>query len=782
MKTYLLKPGVRQVIAKAGETDVAVAYSAAAWIEEHPAGIPQLMVTTPAGTRVPVTVTVTDGVITGQLPNDLLARPGVYSYVFAWTEAGTQLTGGRCEALVLGSDLARDLTHDARRTPDWAERIFLAAGLIEGAVDGVLEARNVAADAAADAEADAEAAQTAREAAEEAQESAEAAAETVEGIMTSMSQTVAAAQQAVDGIEEQKDTMIESIASVAGQGTDETLTQTGVAADAKKAGDAIRSLQGVAGQYARNAGVESADAIADATVKSPSAITAGGFTWTQNGDWHILNIQEGTQATGTSYGIVNWDVKPLLGKGYKMRVEIKSQVVPPAASNRWSILLYSQDALTWSNYIPPVGGNANTIRDRYMPTSMQNAAEGSFVVDFDTDLEGVDVSGYEHVYLLLSMSSGSSSTVRPANTLSVRAYLIPAESTVIATELKGFDQSDYYTKTEIDAKLPMDQTVVCWGDSLTQGSGGDQEKPVSSAGYTYPWQLKQLLGGANVINAGIGGETSWMIASRQGGMQIDVAPCTIPAGTEEIQVTLMGQERNIYDDGSGAVYRADAMPYNINCNSGNAQVNPCSIGGITGNMRHYVAHAGTPDPETGETVATDTYYYYFTRAEAGEEKVLSVPTPLITKAMREYRNAIAIIWIGQNDKIGSVNHPGAAKRARAMVDYMTTNRYIVMCSPSGTDATKTALTEEFILEFGSHFINIRDWLCHYGIGYANEVLGAGITPTDDDTAAIRQGQIPPCLRQNLPTGGKSGTHGNYWYYAGVAKAVYDRGVALGYWE
>lgn len=51
------------------------------------------------------------------------------------------------------------------------------------------------------------------------------------------------AQAAVDGIEAQKDTMIASIASVAGQGTDTTLTQSGVAADAKAAGDQISDLK-----------------------------------------------------------------------------------------------------------------------------------------------------------------------------------------------------------------------------------------------------------------------------------------------------------------------------------------------------------------------------------------------------------------------------------------------------------------------------------------------------------------------------------------------------------
>ena len=54
---------------------------------------------------------------------------------------------------------------------------------------------------------------------------------------------LANAQTAIDGIEAQKDNMIASIASVAGQGTDTTLTQSGVAADAKATGDQVRDLK-----------------------------------------------------------------------------------------------------------------------------------------------------------------------------------------------------------------------------------------------------------------------------------------------------------------------------------------------------------------------------------------------------------------------------------------------------------------------------------------------------------------------------------------------------------
>ena len=74
---------------------------------------------------------------------------------------------------------------------------------------------------------------------------AQAAAAQIQAEVTAAQAAVAAAQTAVDGIEAQKDTMIASIASVAGQGTDTTLTQSGVAADAKATGDEVSALKSV---------------------------------------------------------------------------------------------------------------------------------------------------------------------------------------------------------------------------------------------------------------------------------------------------------------------------------------------------------------------------------------------------------------------------------------------------------------------------------------------------------------------------------------------------------
>lgn len=81
---------------------------------------------------------------------------------------------------------------------------------------------------------------------------AQAAVTQINADVAAAQAAVAAAQTAVDGIEDQRQTMIASIASVAGQGTDTTLTQSGVAADAKAAGDQVSALKSAITEQTRN--------------------------------------------------------------------------------------------------------------------------------------------------------------------------------------------------------------------------------------------------------------------------------------------------------------------------------------------------------------------------------------------------------------------------------------------------------------------------------------------------------------------------------------------------
>lgn len=518
------------------------------------------------------------------------------------------------------------------------------------------------------------------------------------------------------------------------------------------------------------------------TGKNLDKLTTGSMSWTTNGRWHNLTIEEDTTCPAQYYGCLSINITSYLGAGYKMLIEITNENTSVSNSNTMSICYISRNQTSWSSFY--VDLTTSVIRDNNNNLHQQ----ASYLIDLDIELQGITIDS-ENVYFLLATSSGAN-TVRKANTCSVRCTLVKNYAESIATDLIGFNPNNYYTKNNINDnyynKITIDNMlanintspfskIVCWGDSLTSGTGGNDLKPNGATALTYPDILQSLIqDNVEVINGGVGGETSWMIAARQGGQTINIAPVTIPAAAEAVSVTLLGQERNIYYNNSAYEFNEGITNYAINCGSSHGLVNPCYIGDIEGTLSRALVTAGQPDPETGETALTDTYNYYFTRTTPGEAVTLVTPTPLVTYAYKNLRNAIPIIWIGQNDKTNNVGQLNAFERAREMVNILPHNKYIVLSRPSGNDATYTDLTEKFILEFGSHYINIREWLCKYGVAYANS-LGAELIISSEDQNLINAGTIPTCLRSN------NSVHGNYWYYQGVAKAIYDRGKALGYW-
>ena len=280
----------------------------------------------------------------------------------------------------------------------------------------------------------------------------------------------------------------------------------------------------------------------------------------------------------------------------------------------------------------------------------------------------------------------------------------------------------------------------------------------------------------SVVNGGVGGETSWMIASRQGGEAIYIEPTTIPATKTATRVYLHGQEQDFFMNNGSWSYLKDNLSYNIAV-SEKSMVNPCYIDRIKGTLTRTQISAGTPDPTTGETVQSATFAYYFTRDEVGEAHTFITPKQLITNAYKNYRDAVNVIWCGQNDAPVHdgqyITQGNADDRIGNMLSVLKHKNYIVMDLPSGNDSSSATRTQKFNNRFGSHYINIRKYICEYGVAYVNS-LGANITVSADDQAKINNGEIPSCLKHD-------GVHGNYWYYQIVAKAVYDKGKELGYW-
>lgn len=329
---------------------------------------------------------------------------------------------------------------------------------------------------------------------------------------------------------------------------------------------------------------------------------------------------------------------------------------------------------------------------------------------------------------------------------------------------------------------PNATTIFFPGDSLTSGTGATTGKPASDTNtdVSYPAVLGRKLGNQfNIVNGGVGGEPSWMIAARQGGMPVKVLPTTIPADTSQVRVYLKGQEQDYFYNNTTSQweYLKDNLSYNLGTEP-NGRISPCYINGIKGTLTRTLLSSGTADPTTGETVQTSTYAYYFTRETAGVANVFTSPVDLVTNASKIYRDAIQIIWAGQNDAPlhngQYITQIGVENRIRAMINHTTSKKYIVLSIPSGTDASTAKTVQVFNQNFGEHFIDIRKYLASYGVQIANE-LGANITVSSDDQTLINNGQVPQCLRMDA-------VHLNYWGYQVVARAVYEKGKDLGYWS
>lgn len=295
------------------------------------------------------------------------------------------------------------------------------------------------------------------------------------------------------------------------------------------------------------------------------------------------------------------------------------------------------------------------------------------------------------------------------------------------------------------SKINGKETVNCWGDSLTRGVGVG-----SSYSKAFPYVLYGLLDGREVINCGVGGENTINIASRQGGLPNIVKPFTIPANASKVEVKLT----NIYGGSTGILLQGgSALDPTTGQYVMTAQINPCSINGVEGTLTY----------ENGK--------YYFSRSENGESVIVSRPTPLITYAMKSMRDNINIIWIGTNG--GFTTSAELIECVEAMIDYMSpiNKKYIVIGIHhlvSTVAETFETIEKNMAMHFGRRYINQREYMIEYGLS------DAGITPTNEDTAAISQGKIPPFLLYD-------DVHYNDKGYNIIANLVVERGKELGYW-
>ena len=297
--------------------------------------------------------------------------------------------------------------------------------------------------------------------------------------------------------------------------------------------------------------------------------------------------------------------------------------------------------------------------------------------------------------------------------------------TEIITEIETESKTE-----ETEIQIPEEELakrIICWGDSLTYGQGGN--------GVTYPSVLEEK-SGLEVINYGIQGETARQISIRMGVHPMSVGAFEIPSETDPVEVSLWQ-------------WGEDPIMMRL----GDCGINPCYIAGVEGTLSY----------------AAEENKYYFTRKEAGDAVSVSDQTEVETfAAVDKDSSDIIVLFAGTNrppdkDTVGDL-----IQMERQMIEYLGTERYVVI----GLTSKKLIKDVEVINEslagaFGEHFLDIRSYLLENGL------RDAGIEPTKKDTKNIAIGEIPSSLRVDE-------VHGTKDFYRIIGECVYRKLVELVY--
>ena len=274
--------------------------------------------------------------------------------------------------------------------------------------------------------------------------------------------------------------------------------------------------------------------------------------------------------------------------------------------------------------------------------------------------------------------------------------------------------------------------VVFWGDSLTVGYGGK--------GVTMPSVVQTHLGkNYTIINAGVGGENSRTIASRQGGNTMTIK--------DDIQLSSTETTINLIDYEG---YRITPL-----LQGGYSSINPCYVNGIECEMKWTGKRYDDP---TGRWTLKSTNDIPKTTIKKG--------LPIITNYMKNLcRPYCIVIWMGTNGYYSSAED--LIQQYEKMIEYAGTSNFLVIGLQYLNDINNEKVNKALQARFGAKFI---DWN-FYALNYALDE--AGIVPTQQDKDDIAHKTVPSSLRHDP-------IHLNATGYRILGNIVYRRMKALGY--
>jgi len=274
---------------------------------------------------------------------------------------------------------------------------------------------------------------------------------------------------------------------------------------------------------------------------------------------------------------------------------------------------------------------------------------------------------------------------------------------------------------------------------------------------TYPTRLQALLGsGYKVLNSGDGGENAVTIPARQGSLSLVTAkPISFRAGESRVLLG-DGNDNGFHTPEGDKIKLTSALGREI-------PVNPVMIGGKPYRLSFTEFKWNTP----GHPIS---YKLWLGRDDAHDVVTIPQGEPVVFSSAAVATNAYCEVFLmGANGGWGNKVEKLIAGY-RKMISRRGEDKPHLVIVPywGGFSGEQVRAFKE---AFGTHAVDFRSEAIKRGL--ATE----GLVATDLDKSEMVEGRVPPgLLYRNRPD-----CHMNSKGYDFLARLVYERGKALGYW-
>lgn len=287
-------------------------------------------------------------------------------------------------------------------------------------------------------------------------------------------------------------------------------------------------------------------------------------------------------------------------------------------------------------------------------------------------------------------------------------------------------------------KAEYGSVVICFGDSITESMGMENN-------YRYPSILGDHLDGQyEVLNAGVGGEGSFTIATRANAVDFTVS--------EKI-VFAKGEEEVIYDWKIFSGINGEEVKYRYGVMGRELPITKLKIDGKPYTLRY----------EKGES--EESGMYILGRFDASEQLTIPVGAKVEFDYSEIYeKRYCAVVLMGAND--GDIDVNVLIDRYKKIA--ATSEKFIAIIPHYGTD-----YSAQFTAAFGNACVNLRE--------YCKEQVWVDYNLTKEkvDEVDISAGILPRSFSWERK---KGDCHLNVTGYKILGDLVYKKGVELGYWQ